>query len=413
MNQPLKTPRVVLCRSLDELTPLRAEWSELAENVPFCSPEWLESAWQAYAAHDPQAELFVLAVLDSHDRLMGLAPWHRQKTRLGGWRILPLGSGEICSEYVSLLTHSGEESSVATAIAHWLLKTASQSPTTQWNQLDVGDVFPNDHTTRQLLSLLECAGQHLVCRRGTRCWQIQLPATWDEYLAMLSKSHRKQVRQATQRVLESGRVTLHTAQTEAELKRGMEVLTALHQQRNTQRGAPGCFASPAFEHFIRTFAQRWLPTGKLRLSWLEMSGRPIAAEYQFIGGDTLFAYQSGIDNETLDLEPGRLIMIATFRQAMQEGIRCLDFLRGDEWYKIHWRAEPHCATRVCVYRRGLVTGLAAVGSRLVSRAKQTLRPWVRGRSIYPCANHLRDLDSLKTPHNGTGTLLLETAYAGE
>ena len=42
------------------------------------------------------------------------------------------------------------------------------------------------------------------------CWRIELPATWDEYLATLSKSHRKQIRRLERDVFETGRAVLHT-----------------------------------------------------------------------------------------------------------------------------------------------------------------------------------------------------------
>ena len=39
--------------------------------------------------------------------------------------------------------------------------------------------------------------------------------------------------------------------------------------------------------------------------WLEHDGQPVSVEYQFELGDTIYAYQSGVAPEALDIEPGR------------------------------------------------------------------------------------------------------------
>jgi CelD/BcsL family acetyltransferase involved in cellulose biosynthesis len=77
------------------------------------------------------------------------------------------------------------------------------------------------------------------------------------------------------------------------------------------------------------------------LHWIELDGRPIAAEYQLADSRSVYAYQSGIDPAALRDEPGRLITIATLQKAIADGKKYFDFLRGDEAYKAHWRAQCH------------------------------------------------------------------------
>jgi CelD/BcsL family acetyltransferase involved in cellulose biosynthesis len=122
----------------------------------------------------------------------------------------------------------------------------------------------------------------------------------------------------------------------------MEILTDLHQRRRRSLAEAGRFASPRFTAFHRAVAGPLLAAGRLRLHWLERAGRPIAAEYHLAGGAVIYAYQAGVDPDALEHEPGSLITLAVLRRAMDEGYREFDFLRGDEPYKAHWRAEP-CA----------------------------------------------------------------------
>jgi CelD/BcsL family acetyltransferase involved in cellulose biosynthesis len=87
-------------------------------------------------------------------------------------------------------------------------------------------------------------------------------------------------------------------------------------------------------------AQRMLERGQLRMSWLSLDGTPAAAEYHFADNKATYAYQGGVDPDRLNDEPGRLSTILCLRRAIDEGHKRFDFLRGDEPYKAHWRAEP-------------------------------------------------------------------------
>ncbi|MCL6503414.1 MAG: GNAT family N-acetyltransferase, partial [Pirellulales bacterium] len=80
--------------------------------------------------------------------------------------------------------------------------------------------------------------------------------------------------------------------------------------------------------------------GQTRLCWLEIDGRLAAAELHLAGPRTVYAYQSGVNPHLLEHEPGRIITLATLRGALADGFAEFDFLRGDEPYKAHWRAEP-------------------------------------------------------------------------
>jgi CelD/BcsL family acetyltransferase involved in cellulose biosynthesis len=108
--------------------------------------------------------------------------------------------------------------------------------------------------------------------------------------------------------------------------------------------------------------------GQLRLHWLTLDGRPAAAEYHFAGGGVSYLYQGGMEPELFQENPGNLAHIAAIRGAMAEGYRAMDFLRGDEPYKQHFRAEPRpcCEVRV-------------VPPRAAARLRD--RAWQAGRRI--------------------------------
>ena len=324
--------------SLEELQRLAASWNALTREVPFRSWEWLGSWWQHYGeplVTSGRRELFVLAVRDDSGSVVGIAPWYLERSRTLGRIIRFLGSGEVCSDYLSVLCRQEDEGAVSSAIARWLSTEVGS-----WDLLQLAGVDAADDPVLRLLEALQSSGNTVQHCEAPRCWRAALPSDWEEYLATLSKSHRKQIRRLERGDLDNGAVTVRTAQTPDDVSRGIRILIDLHQRRRQSLGEPGCFSSEAFEKFHRQAIPQLFAAGQLRLTWLEADGSPIAAEYHLAGGKIIYAYQAGLDPDRLDHEPGRLAAIATIRAAIAEGATAIDFLRGDEPYKAHWRAEP-------------------------------------------------------------------------
>jgi CelD/BcsL family acetyltransferase involved in cellulose biosynthesis len=359
-----------------ELAPHATRWNEFARGVPFRRWEWLESWWRHYGldGHQPSSEkqLLLLAVHE-RDELVGIAPWYSHRSWSDGRTIRWLGSGEVCSEYLSLLCSPNFEDRVAETLAAWLTdrsESAADVGGTAWDLLELGGIERQDRAILRLANHLEAAGNSVHIRPGVNCWRIALPSQWDEFLVQLSKSHRKQIRRADQRLFKSGRVSVHRASGEGQLTRAFDILAELHQRRWESLGKSGCFRSSRFLAFHREVVSRLFIVGAADVFWLECDGSPIAAEYHLIGDRTVYAYQSGIAPDRLDLEPGRLAVLATIKQAIDEGHQCYDFLRGDEPYKAHWRANPRATLEVQVVpprasariRRGVITASQGVKS---------------------------------------------------
>jgi len=321
----------------EELSALRDDWNRLAGDVPFCRFPWHAVWWKHYQASG--RELYVLLARDEQQNLVGIAPWFLDCRGPQGRTVKCLGSGEVCSDYQTLLSDDAHAEAVTEAFAFWLT-AAADTRDDGWDLLELDCVPASDRVMTHFIEQLWSAGNTIHREAGPNCWRIGLPATWEDYLATLSKSHRKQVRRFERRQLETGRASFHTVCSDAELSRGMEILVDLHQRRRQSLGEPGCFASERFSGFLHEVAEQFLREGRLRLGWVEIEGAPAAAEFQLAGGRTTYAYQAGVNPDLLDDEPGRIINIATIRRALEEGHRSFDFLRGDEPYKAHWRAEP-------------------------------------------------------------------------
>jgi CelD/BcsL family acetyltransferase involved in cellulose biosynthesis len=367
--------------SLAELAPIATAWNRLTRGVPFRSWEWLTTWWEHYGhrrdGSRSNLELFVLCV-EEDGELIAVAPWYIELFPLHGRVVQFLGSGPVCSDYMSVLCKPGWEGKSAAALAEWLSANAGGAGgPAAWDRIELDGIDAEDEIMRRLTDELNRCGSFVHCRPGMPCWRVALPGSWDEYLHCLSKSHRKELRALRRRMFDSGRATLRTARSPSELDEGWRTLIDLHQRRRRSLGDPGCFAAPRFEQFHSDVVRRLLPSGHLRLHWLELDGHPVAAEYHLAGDNGIvYAYQSGIEIDALGVAPGRLITLAILRQAIAEGYSGFDLLRGDEPYKMHWRAEPRPTVEICVLP-GKGVDRFRYGMWL---AGDVMRSWLRSRS---------------------------------
>ena len=339
-------------RQFEQLEPYRARWQQLADERLFCSFDWLATWWQHYGQNSADCQLAVFCVfesparpacqnekkcepLPSADSLIAVLPCYRQQTFARGLMLRLLGDGEVCSEHLGLLVNPEDTVLVAKALAEHFTGNTSA-----WDVLDFEAIEQSNDGINQLVAELRSLDCQVASKAGQSCWSIELPATWEEFLALQSKSHRKQLRRLDKRVLESNQARFHLVKTAEQFENAWPILIDLHQRRRNSLNEPGCFASRQWADFHRDVAQKLLATDQLRLSWLEYEGTAIAAEYQFANSQTTFAYQGGLDPTRLDCEPGRLSMICSMKQAIEEKHTTFDLLRGDEPYKAHWRATP-------------------------------------------------------------------------
>jgi len=379
---------VQIITTWEEFAALERSWNALAGDMPFRSWDWLGIWWKHYGPardrasngkkhHSESRQLYVLAVFDDEpatengsvgSNLLGVAPWYVERSLLGGRVIRWLGSGEVCTDHLSLVCRPEDEDRVAAAIANALTHNSAE-----WDWMDLKSVDASDTAVANVLRRLSNEGYPVFRQPAEACWIIDLPASWDDYLAKFSKSHRRRVRKLEREVLSTERVRWHRVETEADFEIGWRLLVELHQRRWRSLGQPGCFASKAFHDFHNEIARRLLSRGQLHLTWLELDSQPVAAEYHIADATTYYVYQGGMEPARSQDRPGQLAMILSLRRAFQDGLHRFDFLRGNEQYKANWRSVPHATFdyRIAANRR-----LARWRGRAVDLAC-TARGWAR------------------------------------
>jgi CelD/BcsL family acetyltransferase involved in cellulose biosynthesis len=134
----------------------------------------------------------------------------------------------------------------------------------------------------------------------------------------------------------------------------------LHQKR---WGAEGLFppteGGAASRSFFAGLIGSCAETGIVELNFLTVGGRRIAAGVTMLDADTVYYYNAGVDPDARDLSPG-VVMVAWYvKQAIERGLKRLDFMRGDEPYKYTWGAVDEPIDRLLVRRTDAGPGEAS------------------------------------------------------
>lgn len=383
----VRTPPDISTSRVTDLSSLASsanEWNRLAANVPFRRWEWVESWWRHYRSRGKSA--YVLTVRTGEGELVGLLPCYLTAGPITGRVLRFMGSGEICSDYLTLLSAPGYEQVAAESIGRWLSETAAR----EWDLLELDGVDQSDPTLLLLTECLRSQGHRIHARQRTNGWRLKLPGSWEEYLAKVSKGRRVRIRQIVKRRFETGQAVGVIASTVEEFDRGWQIFYDLHQRRRQSLGEKGCFVSERFAKFHAEVSRRFFEIGQLRLHWIELDGVPVAVDYAFTGSDTVYCYQSGLDPHYIDAEPGWLDWTSSIRHAIEQGYQAFDFMRGDEPYKSSWRAEPVPLLEIrivgrrpaAVFRDRLWNaGKSAKGA--FGAAKKSMHQWLPNRNAKP------------------------------
>lgn len=343
------------------LDSLKGSWQSLVEEVPSATPfqtwEWHSTWFQFYGR---SKKPYLIAAYEGDD-LVGLYPMAR---KAGAWYVLrPSGTGP--SDYLQPIIRPGYEQAVEREISDHLS-----------NQKDYSLV--DLHQLRDDLSNLELPDS-IELEQGT-CLVLDLPGTYDDYLAMLGKSLRYDVRKLDKSLFSQGRAKVEMV-TEANLQQGLDILFDQHKKRWRKRGLPGAFLGKT-QDFHHAWGRLSIQQGWLQLGILSLDDAPIGAIYGMTKSNTVFFYQAGFDPAHKSVSPGTLLVASLIRKAIEDGKQHFDFLRGDEPYKRRWKPQrEHKNLRKIIAVRGPMGELGARWNLLGSRVEAKIRARLEGKSL--------------------------------
>ncbi len=347
---------------------LRAEWNPLlqrsATDVPFLTWEWQQAWWDAFgrgrklrllALRNDSGQLSAILPLFAQDTLMDASAAMQEidierfapATKRERQRTLHLVGGTEVSDYLDIIAPAELHRA---AWAAFLDALASQD---DWQVLDLHCLPAASPTLIVADELARAHGWDVQQGREDVCPVVELPGSWEEYLATkLNKKQRHELRRKMRRAEQEARVEWHWVEAADRLDEELGVFFELHKASAADKNE---FMDADMQSFFHTVARAALDRGWLRLSVLRFNGQPVASYLCFDFRGDILLYNSGFDlSAYADLSPGIVLVGYMIQDAIQRGRRRFDFLRGDERYKYEFGPLETEVRRLWIRRR--VTG---------------------------------------------------------
>jgi CelD/BcsL family acetyltransferase involved in cellulose biosynthesis len=354
----------------------RETWDTLAARNPWATPfaRWAfhRAWWDAYggSAHDQTT-----VVLDGQDVVAIVPLMHRHEVeptdserqttmRHAGDLLTPVEphakavffGASYHADYATVLAAPADLDAVAEALAEHLAAGApiDEAHPEPWDVVDLRRLRCGDPAAEALAAAFGRRemreGWTLNVEREDVSPVATLPenGTFDDFLGTLGKKARHEIRRKLRRAEAAGEVALEDA---PDPLSELDAFIDLHQRRWGEQGlfkpGPGGDASRVF---IRRLFELLGAEGVIRLAFLSVGDRRIAAGIHLETPDSYLYYNAGVDPDARDLSPGVVMVAKYVERAIAAGKRRLDFLRGNESYKYEWGAVDEPIQRLLVRR---------------------------------------------------------------
>jgi CelD/BcsL family acetyltransferase involved in cellulose biosynthesis len=309
--------------SAEAFDALAGEWDATLQrsssNTLFLTRAWQKTWWQYLG----DGELRVLA-FRTDNTLVGIAPLFFDENALGGVEVALVGCKEV-SDYLDFIFAQGHESACFQALIDYL--RGGEAPA--WHTLGFCNIIESSPTLSLFKDMLAAEGWNPVATFEDVCPIITLPATFDEYLAMLEGKERRELQRKLRRASEDTAITFATDK--AALDKDMDDFIALMKASMVGKTS---FMTPRMERFFHAAAHVMHDAGALQLSFLEVEGVRAATYLNFEYDNTVLVYNSGLDPQKFSyLSPGQVLVARLIEKAIQDKRRAFDFLQGNEEYK--------------------------------------------------------------------------------
>jgi CelD/BcsL family acetyltransferase involved in cellulose biosynthesis len=197
------------------------------------------------------------------------------------------------------------------------------------------------------------------------CPVIDLPASWDDFMANLSRSVQKNYQYYRRRLQGQG-AFLEIISNQAEMPEALAEFTRLHNSRRHQKQQKGIFSTSARKLFYKEMLQRFTAAGWVELAFLKVVDERVAGVCQFNYGNSIYYYQTGYDVTWEKYSVGFVLNGLLIERAIGAGRSCFEFLRGEEQYKYRLGATRNRYLRDIYLKRGSSLGEMYLARRKLS-----------------------------------------------
>lgn len=334
---------------------MRDEWNTLAEGFasPFLRHEWFEACFDTLYS---KGVLPQIVTVYSGGRLRAAAPLIA--VRRAGLRQLQVLGAEIIHEPCGFL-YDGEAALME--LFHAIFQTRTSLALSRFNIRSQDTLMLREQWS---------SGGFRLDKSGASSLRVPLKRTWKEFEASMSSGRRSDLRGYRRRAERLGEVEFEIIPSEVStLDQHLEELFRLEASGWKGREGSAILCHPHIHRFYTEYARSAAEAGMLRLFFLRIGGKTVAARLAVEHSKRLWDLRMGYDESFSRCAPGVLLTHETLRYAVDQGLEAYEFLGRAEAWERHWPCEEEEYASTRVYPFSLQGQLALVqdGCRLAAK----------------------------------------------
>lgn len=308
---------------LEQMAPAwRRLWREDSQATPFHSPDWLLPWWHNFGQPDLRA-----VVLLHGTAPVGLLPFYiYREPGAHERRLLPIGistTDYLGGVFSPACTDDDVEAGLRALLADG-----------EWDEMMATQL----RATARVLRVMPRLRPDLERFDTESCSR-----TAALRLSELPQKIRRNAMYYRNRALRQGTLELTVAD-ESNWQEAFDALVGLHGERWHTRGEQGVLSDHRVVAMHGEAIPLLLAAGLLRLCCLRLNGEIIAVLHSLVDPPERderrqYFYLPAFSPAHARLRPGTLLIALAMERAVDEGVRVVDMLRGEEAYKQIWHME--------------------------------------------------------------------------
>jgi CelD/BcsL family acetyltransferase involved in cellulose biosynthesis len=303
--------------TLESFDSIYSDWKRLLANSTansvFSSPDWAKIWWQQF---DSGARLY-LGAFRHQGETMGIAPLV-VKDNVASF----IGSSDVC-DYLDFVVEPGNEE-------NFFSELLDNLKAERITRLELAPLRPDSTVLRSLIKVAPSKTWQVSCSPEDITVVLDLPATWEDYLLLLSGKQRHELKRKLRRLDEEGELN-YRHNTDAN-RYDVDIFLRLFRDSRQDKAK---FLTPQMESFFREVTNAMAEQKLLRLNILELDKKPVAATMCFDYKDTVYLYNSGYEPDYGWLSVGVISKALCIKDSIEKNRKLFDFLKGGEAYKYH------------------------------------------------------------------------------
>lgn len=330
---------------------LKEKWEELEDKIPekniYFSFLWASTWWEVFGH---KYELLIL-VAEDNEAVRGIAPLmisYPLGERMPRARnLLFIGTG--LSDYHDILVEKGFEREVLTQILYYL-KYRYKS----WSLLRLRHFSEDSQIPAYLKNRIEQLNLDknwkFFHRPTVKCPFIKVDSNWESYYKSVSRNLRSDANRKLNKLKKTFEFKFEKVEPRSpgEFKKYLNSFMDINRKRWVQKNERNIFSFNSVEHqqFYRAVTTKFSQRGLTLFYVLHLDGKPVAYIYCFKYNDKIYHWNTAFDPAYFRFSIGKVLHRLAIEDIFKSGYTELDFMRGDEEYKLKWTRKARVNSEI-------------------------------------------------------------------